>query len=223
MSIRKNALGALVSFCAVAGAQVAAADPVLESRLSALLGAERAAIETVPTARADVLTTPPPAAEREISMSPREMTYDNAFLASQPTASGGAQWRCLSEALYFEARGESVRGMFAVAEVILNRVDSASYPGSVCDVINQGTGRRYACQFTYTCDGNPEVINEPAAYERVGKIARLVLDGAPRSLTSGATHYHTRAVNPNWASRFPRTATIGSHHFYRQPTRTASN
>jgi spore germination cell wall hydrolase CwlJ-like protein len=46
-----------------------------------------------------------------------------------------------------------------------------------------------------------------------------MIDGAPRVLTDGATHYHTKAVNPNWARKFPRTATIGVHHFYRQPTR----
>jgi spore germination cell wall hydrolase CwlJ-like protein len=57
----------------------------------------------------------------------------------------------------------------------------------------------------------------------VGKVASYMLNGAPRNLTNGATHYHTLAVHPSWANRFPRTATIGYHHFYRQPTRTASN
>lgn len=192
------------------------ADDVLEARLSALLGQERTAIQQVPDARLSALTAPPPATARDIPTAPDVITYDRAFLASQPVASGGEQWRCLAEALYFEARGESVRGMFAVGEVILNRVDSARFPNTLCGVINQGTGRQYACQFTYTCDGNPEVVHEPLAWQRVGKVARLLMDGAPRQLTSGATHYHTRAVSPNWARVFPRTTTIGSHHFYRQ-------
>jgi spore germination cell wall hydrolase CwlJ-like protein len=54
-------------------------------------------------------------------------------------------------------------------------------------------------------------------------VARILIDGAPRVLTGGATHYHTKAVNPSWARRFPRTAEIGFHDFYRQPVRTASN
>jgi hypothetical protein len=29
---------------------------------------------------------------------------------------------------------------------------------------------------------------------QVGKVARLLLDGAPRQLTDGATHYHTRVA-----------------------------
>ncbi len=207
---------ALVTACAALMAAPVAADEVLAARLGALLGQERAAIQQVPDARVAALTAVPPASARNIPTAPDVITYDRAFLAAQPTASGGEQWRCLAEALYFEARGESVRGMFAVGEVILNRVDSSRFPSTLCGVINQGTGRQYACQFTYTCDGNPERIHEPAAWERVGKVARLLMDGAPRSLTDGATHYHTRAVSPRWARVFPRTTTIGSHHFYRQ-------
>src|SRR6056300_127404 len=149
--------------------------------------------------------------------------YTSEYLGQLPKPSGGKQWKCLSEALYFEARGETIKGQMAVAEVIMNRVDSASYPDSVCGVIHQGTGRKFACQFTYTCDGRAEVINEADAYEQVGKIARLLLDGVPRKLTKGATHYHTTSVSPSWARKFPKTAKIGSHVFYKQPTVVSSN
>ena len=98
---------------------------------------------------------------------------EREVLASQPVATGGQQWECLAEALYFEARGETVRGMFAVGEVILNRVDSDAYPDTLCGVINQGTGRLYACQFTYTCDGRAETIHEPRSWKRVGNVARI--------------------------------------------------
>jgi len=153
----------------------------------------------------------------------RKDIYSADYIAALPRANGGKQWQCLSEALYFEARGESIKGQVAVAEVILNRVDSPAYPDSVCGVINQGTGRKFACQFTYTCDGRAEIINEQSAYERVAKIARLVMDGLPRNLTKGATHYHTTSVRPSWARKFPKTAKIGSHVFYRQPIVVSSN
>lgn len=201
---------------AVGGMSAVQADEVLAARLGALLGQERTAIQQVSDARVAALTAVPPASARNIPTAPDVITYDRTFLASQPAPSGGEQWRCLAEALYFEARGESVRGMFAVGEVIMNRVDSSRYPSTLCGVINQGTGRQFACQFTYTCDGAAEVIHEQAAWAKVGKVARLLMDGAPRQLTDGATHYHTRAVNPRWARVFPRTVTIGSHHFYRQ-------
>ena len=215
MRVFGGSFGAAV-FAILCMSAPAQADDVLAVRLGALLGQERAAIQQVPDVRIAVLTAVPPASARNIPTAPDIITYDVAFLNGQPTASGGEQWRCLAEALYFEARGESVRGMFAVGEVIMNRVDSARYPNTLCGVINQGTGRKFACQFTYTCDGNAEVIHEPAAWAKVGKVARLLVDGAPRQLTDGATHYHTRAVNPRWARVFPRTTTIGSHHFYRQ-------
>lgn len=194
----------------------------MASRLGAVLAQERAALAVVPDARMAQLTSLPPASERGIPTEP-VVVYNEAFLASLPVASGDAQWQCLAEALYFEARGESVEGQFAVGEVILNRVDSANYPGSLCGVINQGTGRKFACQFSYTCDGNPTIVRDRDAWEQVGKVARVLLDGTPRDLTDGATHFHTHAVSPSWSRRFTQTAEIGAHLFYREPVRTASN
>jgi len=217
----RSLLAGVVACCLLPA--TVAADDVLASRLGALLGQERAAIAAIPDSRLSALTVLPRPEERGVPTAPQTVSYTNAFLADIPPASGGPQWRCLAEALYFEARGESAQGLFAVGEVIMNRVDSGNYPNSLCAVINQGTGRKYACQFTYTCDGRPERINEPQAFARVGKVARLLMDGAPRTLTDGATHYHTRAVSPSWARRYPRTAAIGSHLFYRQSYRTASN
>ncbi|WP_223421730.1 cell wall hydrolase [Tateyamaria pelophila] len=152
-----------------------------------------------------------------------EVEFVKSWIDSQPKPSGDEHWKCLSEALYFEARGETVKGQFAVAEVIMNRVDSARFPDSVCGVIKQGTGRKYQCQFTYTCDGHPERIAEPRAYERVSKVARAVLDERAPDLTKGATHYHTTAVRPKWSRVYTKTASIGVHLFYRHTFRTASN
>ena len=153
----------------------------------------------------------------------QKIDYSRKWLSKQPKASLTEQASCLAEALYFEARGESVVGQFAVAEVIMNRVDSPSFPNSICGVIHQGTGRKYACQFTYTCDGHPEHIGEPAAYAQVSKVASLMARGADRPLTDGATYYHTHNVSPSWARKFARTTTIGVHHFYRRHTRLTQN
>jgi spore germination cell wall hydrolase CwlJ-like protein len=80
---------------------------------------------------------------------------DIAALDRLPRATGDAQWRCLAEAIYFEARGEPLAGQIAVAEAVLNRVDSPHYPDTICAVTNQGVGRGRACQFSYACDGRP--------------------------------------------------------------------
>lgn len=145
-----------------------------------------------------------------------ELQYDKLWLARLPRATGGPEFQCLAEAIYFEARGESVKGQAAVAEVILNRRDSGLFPDTVCGVVHQGTGKRYQCQFTYTCDGKTDRIREHGAYERTAKIARLMLDGAPRALTQGALYYHNRSVYPAWARRFALTVKIGAHRFYRR-------
>ena len=147
--------------------------------------------------------------------------HTKASLAKMKPAKGGKQWRCMAEALYFEARGESVLGQFAVGEVILNRVKASSYPDTVCGVVKQGTGQRHRCQFSFYCDGKAEVISERKAFDQVGKVAKIMLSGTPRDLTGGATHYHTKAVAPRWSRVFTRTATIGFHHFYRQPVRVS--
>ena len=136
-------------------------------------------------------------------------------LATFPLASGEEEFTCLSEALYFEARGESVKGIFAVAEVIMNRARSTQFPDTICAVINQGAHRKNACQFSYKCDGIADKIAERRAYEKVAKIARLALDEAVPAITSGALYYHTNAVRPSWSRQFERTASIGVHFFYR--------
>jgi spore germination cell wall hydrolase CwlJ-like protein len=189
----------------------------LNERLGALFGAERKTMKSLQPSDMARLTAPP---EQKAGKADASF-LSQRYLDSIPAASGGKEWSCLSEALYFEARGESVRGIFGVAEVILNRVDDPRYPNSVCGVVNQGTGERYRCQFSYTCDGRPELIQEPKAYKKVAKVAKVMLDGAPRVLTRGATHYHTNAVKPKWSRVFPQTTAIGTHFFYREPVRSA--
>lgn len=147
-------------------------------------------------------------------MEPEPWTADWLAMQDEPEVERSDTLDCLSEAIYFEARGEPVRGQAAVGEVILNRVASAEFPSTVCAVVNQGTGARDACQFSYTCDGKPETVRDVKAYERGRKLSALLLSGAHVDLTGGALYYHTRAVNPYWAALFNRTTTIGAHHFY---------
>lgn len=188
----------------------------LDARLSSLIGAETKTLKSVRGRGMSRLIEAPDPPRKTASL------YSRATIDSLPKAKGDDEWSCLTEALYFEARGEALPGIFAVAEVVLNRVDDARYPSTVCGVVHQGTGERFRCQFTFTCDGRPEVMQDSQSRRFVGKVARLMLDGAPRLLTGGATHYHTRSVLPKWARVFPRTAAIGFHYFYREPDRMAS-
>ncbi|KGJ06762.1 Cell Wall Hydrolase [Paracoccus halophilus] len=138
----------------------------------------------------------------------------NARNKAAATRISQSDLECLSEALYFEARGEGANGQRAVAEVILNRVDHPRFPQTVCAVVNQRG------QFTYNKNAR---IRDKGTYARVRKIAIAALSGAPRTLTNGATYFHTRAVSPSWSRRFERTTRIGAHIFYRSDRRLASN
>lgn len=124
--------------------------------------------------------------------------------------------KCLTEAIYYEARGEPVRGQIAVAQVVMNRVFSYYYPNNVCGVVYQNAHRKLACQFTFACDGIPETIKEPDAYDRAERIANETLDGKHWLPDVGkATHYHAYWVHPRWVRYMHKLDKIGVHTFYR--------
>jgi hypothetical protein len=124
--------------------------------------------------------------------------------------------KCLANAVYFESRGEPVRGQIAVAQVVMNRVFSPFYPNDVCGVVYQNANRRLACQFTFACDGIPDVVTEPDAWARAKRIARDMLDGKlwmPEVAKS--THYHASWVHPDWVGEMRKIYRLGVHTFYR--------
>jgi len=124
--------------------------------------------------------------------------------------------KCLAEAIYFEARGEAVRGQIAVAQVVLNRAFSGFYPTTVCGVVYQNKHRHFACQFTFACDNNPDVIREPDMWERARKIAKAIMDGQLwLSEVGKSTHYHAYWVRPSWVGEMKKMYKFGVHTFYR--------
>lgn len=127
---------------------------------------------------------------------------------------------CLSQAVYYEARGETQRGQVAVGEVIMNRVRSPYYPKSICAVVYQGSHRATGCQFTFTCDGSLAHRPRGRAWERAQRVATALMLGYTRPVTQHATHYHTNAVDPVWSAGLVETTSIGSHVFYRLPNRS---
>jgi spore germination cell wall hydrolase CwlJ-like protein len=124
--------------------------------------------------------------------------------------------KCLAEAVYFEARGEAVRGQIAVAQVVLNRAFSGFYPTTVCGVVYQNKHRHLACQFTFACDNVADVVREPDMWDRAKKIAKAMLDGQLWLPEVGkSTHYHAYWVRPSWVSEMKKMYKFGVHTFYR--------
>ena len=125
---------------------------------------------------------------------------------------------CLSTAIYYEARSETVLGQIAVAEVVMNRVKDYRYPNTVCEVVFQGSERSTGCQFSFTCDGAMD--RHPARgrlWKRAQTVAAHVMMNLSKPLTGDATHYHTDYVDPVWNKHLIHTNTIGTHIFYRFP------
>jgi hypothetical protein len=124
--------------------------------------------------------------------------------------------KCLADAVYFEARGEPMRGQMAVAQVVMNRVFSGYYPNNVCGVVYQNARRHLACQFTFACDGSREVVNEPDMWEQAKRISKDMLDGKIWLGEVGhATHYHAYWVHPSWVHEMRKMYKLGVHTFYR--------
>jgi spore germination cell wall hydrolase CwlJ-like protein len=129
---------------------------------------------------------------------------------------------CLATAVYFEARGESVVGQKAVAEVVVARTRVPGRPRTICGVVYEGSHRKTGCQFSFTCDGVADKVRDRHAWRQAMLVAANVMrtGGKVNPVAGGATFYHADYVNPPWASRMIKVAEIGTHIFYRpQPGR----
>ena len=129
------------------------------------------------------------------------------YAASQ---TGGAEQECLANAVYFEARGESLQGQLAVAEVVMNRAASGRYPATLCAVVVQ------PAQFSFVRRGRmPRADRGSEAWRRAVAVARIAVEGAaPRLLPTSCLWYHANYVSPSWGRRLARSARIGVHIFY---------
>lgn len=126
-----------------------------------------------------------------------------------------SEQRCLAAGIYFEARGESVKGQAAVAQVILNRVRNPTYPNSVCGVVYQNDSWRNRCQFSFACDGIKDRVRSPEHWNMAEEIALATTAGKIWLEEVGSsTHYHATYVRPPWAKRMRKVGQIGLHVFY---------
>jgi hypothetical protein len=122
---------------------------------------------------------------------------------------------CMTQAIYFEAAREPVRGQQAVAQVVLNRVRHPAYPKSICGVVYQGAARPTGCQFTFTCDGSLRWTPQPDLWRRAQEVAKRALAGFVDKDVGSATHYHAAYVVPYWAPTLVKMTQVGQHIFYR--------
>ncbi len=108
----------------------------------------------------------------------------------------------LAKVIAAEARGESYVGQVAVGAVVLNRVDSSSFPDTVAGVVYQKGA------FSAVTDSNWSVSPDNTAR----KAAQDAINGWDPS--GGALYYYNPAKTSNqWIRTRPVITTIGRHLF----------
>jgi len=135
---------------------------------------------------------------------------------------------CLALNTYHEAKNQSLVGQIATAQVVMNRVADDRYPNTICEVVKQGPHRpswenpekeypvKHRCQFSWYCDGKPDIPKNEKAWRKAQDVAFLVYyNKINLDVTEGATHYHATYVRPAWAKTKTRTTKIEKHIFYR--------
>lgn len=168
-------------------------------------------------------------ADRMIVPMPKPMPASVRVFEPAPAllsmAKFASEERCLAEAMYYEARGEGVRGQMAIAEVIFHRMHRRGYPSSICGVVYQGASEGTGCQFSFACDGELDRPKSAAAWAHANQLAMRILNGFLMldNETDGATSFHAIDVEPDWAATLERTVQIGNHVFYRPAPRTRAS
>lgn len=119
---------------------------------------------------------------------------------------------CMAQAIYHEARNESLQGRIAVGNVVMNRVNTDGYADTVCGVVYE------RCQFAFTCRGHAQIDwhNNAALIE----LSREIIAGKHPDHSQGAISFNNK---PFKGRGLVKTTKIGHHYFYRGYTRLAGN
>ena len=128
------------------------------------------------------------------------------------------QLDCMAANIYFEASTQERIGKIGVAQVTMNRVRSPEFPNSICEVVFQGPKNKkhkHLCQFSWYCDGKPDIIRSKRMWRECIYIAKYVMLGGVPDITKKSTHYHADYVQPWWAKKMEKTVKLGDHIFYR--------
>ena len=207
-SVRTGGLAAAL-FATLAGgttasAQEAIAAPAPQAAAEQAVFVSQPVVAALPAAEAPVQAVEAAAPAAKAKRSLAALTAENAA-----TATAGADHECLAVAVYFEARGETLDGQLAVAEVVLNRSRSGQYPADVCAVVKQ------KAQFSFVRNGQfPTADRASSAWKKAVAVAKVAQDKLVTKLPRNVLFYHADYVAPSWGKRLTRQAKIGTHIFY---------
>lgn len=118
------------------------------------------------------------------------------------------EYKVLLKIVEAEAGSEDLTGKMLVANVIMNRVNSQSFPDTVTEVVYQR--HQGKAQFSPTADGRIDTVN--VSQETITAVER-VLNGEDSS--NGALYFRSVYSNSGWFDRaLTRVIEHGNHIFY---------
>lgn len=126
----------------------------------------------------------------------------------------------MARTIWGEARGETLTGKEAVANVILNRHTLSQRRGKMWwgNTIPDICLKSYQFSCWNKLDPNynkmTAIDESDPQFAICQRIAARALNGVLPDHTFGADHYHTVSILPSWAEGRVSTATIGHHVFY---------
>jgi len=117
---------------------------------------------------------------------------------------------CLAKNIFHEAGVEDELGMYAVAQVTINRVRNANYPDTICDVVMQKS------QFSWANDKNRRWSHPSGPlWIKAKEIAKQVItEGYRVPALQSAMFYHADYSKPSWVDPSAMVAQVGTHIFY---------
>ena len=191
---------------------ISRSDRVLVAALAIILATASAAIGASLTYHPQTDKVAPPVVQVVEAPKPATDAVKTALLAEH---------KCLSEVLYYEARGEGAGGQKAIAEVVFHRMNKGKFGNSICAVVYEGKDKP-GCQFSFTCNGDMKRPKQQEAWLRAEALAAQILTNQSplRNATGGALNFHAVTVAPDWAETMDKTTQIGNHIFYKRVPRT---
>lgn len=136
------------------------------------------------------------------------MLHSGLIPRAVPYKASEREVQCLADNIYHEARGETIKGQIAVAQVTLNRVlHDTHFKSTICGVVYEKS------QFSWT-DDKSKRIRDSKTWLKTKALAQSILDGYNHIPNFNALYYHANHVKPRWSKTKQIITTIGSHVFY---------
>lgn len=177
---------------------------------SGLVAEPGAPIEAAPALITPLWVADPAIAADQTLLSDENVTFPAADQNESRTLTANLdpELECMAKVVRHEAANQSRKGQRAVAEIMMNRVRSGRFPGTVCGVANQPG------QFFNTANYNPR--RDTREWQTAVEVSREVMAGQGENVAEGAYFYHAAYQAP---TRFFRgrqqVLAMGDHIFYR--------